>query len=75
MTEIHTVTGPTTPERLGRTLMHEHLFIGYPGAEVDWLRPGPSRRERVERCVDRIEEMKSLGITAMLDPWRVLAAF
>jgi phosphotriesterase-related protein len=68
MTRIHTVTGPTSPEKLGRTLMHEHLFIGYPGAEVDWVRPGPTRRERVERCVDRIEEMKALGITAMLDP-------
>lgn len=68
MSEIHTVTGVTTPEKLGRTLMHEHLFIGYPGSEVDWVSPGPARRERVERCVDRIEEMKSLGITAMLDP-------
>ena len=68
MTEIQTVTGTTTPEKLGKTLMHEHLYIGYPGAEVDWVNPGPSRRERVERCVDRIEEMKALGITAMLDP-------
>jgi phosphotriesterase-related protein len=68
MTEIQTVTGVTTPEKLGRTLMHEHLRIGYPGSDVDWVNPGPSRRERVERCVDRIEEMKGLGITALLDP-------
>ena len=68
MAEIQTVTGATTPEKLGKTLMHEHLYIGYPGAEVDWVSPGPSRRERVERCVDRIEEIKALGITAMLDP-------
>ncbi len=68
MTEIQTVTGATTPDRLGRTLMHEHLAIGYPGSDVDWVNPGPSRRERVERCVDRIEEMKAIGITAMLDP-------
>ena len=68
MPEIQTVTGATTPEQLGKTLMHEHLFIGYPGSDVDWVNPGPSRRERVEKCVDRIEEMKALGITAMLDP-------
>jgi phosphotriesterase-related protein len=68
MPEIQTVTGATTPEKLGKTLMHEHLFIGYPGSDVDWVNPGPSRRERVEKCVDRIEEMKALGITAMLDP-------
>ena len=68
MSEIQTVTGATTPEKLGRTLMHEHLLIGYPGSDVDWVNPGPSRRERVERCVERIEEMKALGVTAMLDP-------
>ncbi len=68
MTEIQTVTGTTTPDQLGRTLMHEHLLIGYPGSDVDWVNPGPSRRERIERCVERIEEMKTLGITAMLDP-------
>jgi phosphotriesterase-related protein len=68
MTEIQTVTGTTTPDRLGRTLMHEHLSMGYPGSDVDWVNPGPSRRERALRCVDRIEEMKTLGITAMLDP-------
>ncbi|MEM7408925.1 MAG: phosphotriesterase-related protein [Myxococcota bacterium] len=68
MTEIQTVTGPTTPEQLGKTLMHEHLFIGYPGYDVDWLRPGPSRRDHVAKCVDKIEEMKSVGVTSMLDP-------
>ncbi len=68
MTTIHTVTGTTTPERLGRTLMHEHLLIGYPGFEQDWVRPGPTRQEMFARCVDRIEEMKAQGITAMLDP-------
>ncbi len=68
MTEIQTVTGSITPEALGVTLMHEHLAIGYPGWEADALRPGPSRDEMFSRCVDRIEEMKAHGITAMLDP-------
>jgi phosphotriesterase-related protein len=68
MSAIHTVTGTTTPERLGRTLMHEHLVIGYPGWEQDWVRPGPSREEMFSRCVDRIEELKGLGVGALLDP-------
>ena len=68
MSAVQTVTGTVQASDLGRTLMHEHLLIGYPGHEVDWLHPGPSRSERVERCVERIEEMKALGITAMLDP-------
>jgi phosphotriesterase-related protein len=68
MAVIHTVTGTTTPEALGTTLMHEHLVIGYPGWEAHTSEPGPSRREIVARCVDQIEEMKAAGIRAMLDP-------
>jgi len=62
------VTGTTSPEALGRTLMHEHLQIGYAGWQADTIRPGPSRDEMLAICVDRIEEMKAEGITAMLDP-------
>ncbi|NRA00864.1 MAG: phosphotriesterase-related protein [Myxococcales bacterium] len=65
---IHTVTGSTTPDKLGRTLMHEHLLIGYPGWEADTLRPGATRDEMFAVCVDKIEEMKAHGITAMVDP-------
>jgi phosphotriesterase-related protein len=65
---VQTAIGPIPPERLGRTLMHEHLLIGYPGFDSDSIRPGPSRDEMFRVCVDRIEELKSLGITAMVDP-------
>jgi len=65
---IQTVTGTPSPQDLGRTLMHEHLVIGYPGWESDTLHPGPDARERFAVCVDRIEEIKALGFTSMLDP-------
>jgi len=68
MNEIATVTGHTVPEQLGRTLMHEHLVIGYPGWEADSLRPGDTQEEMFSRCVDRIEEIKALGISSLLDP-------
>jgi len=68
MTEIATVTGTTTPDALGRTLMHEHLMIGYPGWESHTTEPGASRREMLAVCIDKIEEMKAAGFTAMLDP-------
>jgi phosphotriesterase-related protein len=68
MDTIHSVTGPIRPDQLGTTLMHEHVMIGYPGWEADSLRPGPGRDEMFSVCVDRIEEMKALGITSMLDP-------
>jgi len=65
---LQTVTGAIHPDALGKTLMHEHLLIGYPGAEVDGVNPGPGAEERVTRCVDRIEELKGLGFTSLLDP-------
>ena len=66
--QIQTVTGAITPDALGRTLMHEHLVIGYPGWESDTLRPGPTRSEIIAKCVDKIEEMKADGSAAMVDP-------
>jgi len=67
-TEIATVTGSIRPDALGTTLMHEHVVIGYPGWEADTLRPGPTRKEMLAVAVDRVEEMKALGIDSMLDP-------
>ena len=65
---IQTVTGPIRPEQLGRTLMHEHVLIGYPGWEVDWIRPGASRADMLARAADKVEELKAAGISAMIDP-------
>ena len=65
---IQTVTGEITPDGLGRTLMHEHLLIGYPGWESDTINSGGTEEENFSICVDRIEEMKDLGFTSMLDP-------
>ncbi|MGH9884470.1 MAG: phosphotriesterase family protein [bacterium] len=65
---IQSVTGPVAPENLGRTLMHEHVLIAYPGWEVDWIRPGITRKEMLTVAADKIEEMKAEGITAMIDP-------
>ncbi len=68
MATIATVTGTTTPERLGKTLMHEHLVIGYPGWESHSTAPGPKRADMIARCVDRVEELKANGFSTLLDP-------
>ena len=65
---LQTVTGAIRPDDLGRTLMHEHLLVAYPGSEADTVNPGPDAAERFARCIDRIEELKSLGFSSMLDP-------
>lgn len=65
---IETVCGPISTDDLGVTLMHEHLLIGYPGAEADTLHPGPNPIEMRRICVEKIRSMQEHGIRSMLDP-------
>jgi len=68
MKQIQTVTGPISVAAMGRTLMHEHMVIGYPGWESDTVRPGPKRSDMIKICEDRIAEMRDHGVATMLDP-------
>jgi phosphotriesterase-related protein len=65
---VHTVLGPCTPEDLGVTLMHEHLLIGWPGWETDAAAPPFQRREVLKMSIDRMHELKALGLRTFLDP-------
>ena len=65
---IPTVTGDVAPADLGRTLMHEHLMVGYAGWESDTIRPGLKRREMLAVCEDRIAEIRAHGVATMVDP-------
>ncbi len=67
MATIQTVTGPIDSADLGRTLMHEHLTIGYPGWES--ATNEPLDRVEMERvCIGRIEQLQALGYASMVDP-------
>ena len=68
MSTINTVTGTCTPADLGITLMHEHLLIGWPGWESDTAAPIWDRAEAKRMCVDRMQELRGLGVTALVDP-------
>ena len=65
---IQTVTGPISPDDLGRTLMHEHLTVGWPGAESHTTVARRSRADVVAVCVDRIAELQELGYSTLVDP-------
>ncbi len=68
MATINTVLGTCTPDDLGVTLMHEHLLIGWPGWETDTAAPPFQRKETLKMCVDRMQELKALGMRTFLDP-------
>jgi phosphotriesterase-related protein len=66
--QVQTVTGPIGLDQLGRTLMHEHLFIAFPGAEFD-----PSARfDRagfVQEAVRRLTQLRTEhGVRSFVDP-------
>jgi phosphotriesterase-related protein len=65
---IQTVSGTCRPAELGLTLMHEHLIIGWPGWDADTAAARFDRRDAKRLCVDRMLELKELGVSALVDP-------
>ena len=65
---VQTVTGRVRPEALGRTLVHEHVLIGYPGWNLDPFAPRYVRAEAMARAVDQLQELRDLGVETFVDP-------
>ncbi len=67
-TMVNTVTGEIPVRALGRTLMHEHLFIAFGGAEFDPM----ARFDRagfIEEAVRRLAELREAhGVKSLVDP-------
>ncbi len=70
-TAINTVTGTIRPEQLGRTLMHEHVFVQYGGPSPDCCRPGRRFDEIVSTCSAFIEQLRRYGVQTLIDPTTV----
>jgi phosphotriesterase-related protein len=67
-TMVNTVTGPLSSADLGRTLIHEHVLIGFPGWFMDARQPAFKRAEAVERVVDAFQELHGHGVRTVIDP-------
>lgn len=67
MPTVTTVRGPIDTAELGVTLIHEHLLIGWPGWEKDPL-TSFDRRAEIDRAVERLRELRSLGVQTFVDP-------
>ena len=65
---VQTVTGPIPVEQLGRTLMHEHLFIAFSGAEFDPLAVF-DRAEFITEAARRLRQLREEhGVRSFVDP-------
>jgi phosphotriesterase-related protein len=64
---IQTVTGPIGYDELGKTLMHEHIFVAFPGAEFD-PRYRLDRDAFIGRAVVRLKNLAEFGVKTLVDP-------
>ncbi len=62
---VSTVRGPVGAERLGTTLMHEHVFIL--NTEVQQNRTDWDEDERVAEAVAKLNEAAALGVETIVD--------
>ena len=63
---VETATGPVTLDQLGRTLMHEHVFVLDPEMISNYDTGWDEERE-VARAIDRLNELKAAGIDTIVD--------
>src|ERR1700678_546938 len=65
MTEVNTVRGPVDGRRLGRTLMHEHIFVLSP--EIEKTAEEWDEAAEQARAVTKLRELKDHGIDTLVD--------
>ncbi len=66
--QINTTAGSITPDRLGRTLVHEHVLAGYPGWFMDTRLPPFRRADAISRVVDSFQQLHAYGVRTVIDP-------
>ncbi len=65
--QINTVLGPIDSSQLGFTLIHEHLKVSLLGFEMDPFHTY-DRRTTLQEAVDNMQELRSLGVSTVVDP-------
>ena len=67
-TTVQTTTGSAPIDDLGRTLIHEHVLVGFPGWDLDAKAPPFVRDEVMARALDQMQELLDLGVRTFVDP-------
>jgi phosphotriesterase-related protein len=64
---VNTVTGSVPADRLGKTLIHEHILFGFPGYQGDRTL-GPFDHEAALRsCLEAAERVKTYGVQTVVN--------
>lgn len=68
MTEVATVRGPVDSAALGRTYMHEHIFVLTPDVQQNYPDEWGDEDTRVADAVQKLNELAGRGVTTIVDP-------
>lgn len=67
MAQINTVRGSIDTSHLGETLMHEHVFVLSPEIMQNYPEVWGDEEERISDAVKRLNELKSRGVSTIVD--------
>lgn len=67
MNMVNTVCGQVSPEKLGVTLMHEHIVFGYPGWYGDSTIAPYQRNAAVDTAVNALAPLLGFGLKTVVD--------
>ncbi|WP_106401547.1 phosphotriesterase family protein [Actinocorallia populi] len=68
MTQVNTVLGPVDAAELGRTYVHEHIFVLTGEMQGNYPDEWGSEDERVADAVGRLRELAAHGVRTIIDP-------
>lgn len=68
MTTVETVRGPVDTTALGRTYMHEHVFVLTPEVQQNFPEDWGDEDTRVADAVEKLTALAAQGVTTIVDP-------
>lgn len=68
MTRVNTVLGPVDDAELGRTYVHEHIFVLTGEMQENYPDEWGSEDERIADAVKRLRELAAHGVRTIIDP-------
>jgi phosphotriesterase-related protein len=66
--QINTTDGALPVDELGRTLIHEHVAVGFPGWWLDVRQPRYRREDALAQAVDFFQKLHDYGVRTVVDP-------
>ncbi len=68
MAQVQTVRGPVDSAELGRTYVHEHVFVLTPDVQQNFPEEWGDEEARVADAVSRLQALADTGVRTIVDP-------